>query len=77
MSQGIRGKGRGQVEPQETDGQRSGPWARTKAAKCVLELVEELYEILIHDYYLLRSSILFVLSWELKIMVNVRVGRGR
>jgi hypothetical protein len=64
IAQGTRGKGRGPVEPKDgqTEGRTgtSGPWVRTKVAKCVSELVKELYEILIRDYYLF-SSILFVL----------------
>jgi hypothetical protein len=27
-------------------------WARTEVAKCVLEFVDELYEILVHVFYL-------------------------
>jgi hypothetical protein len=63
IAQGTRGNGRGHVERKDGRTGISGPWVRTKVPKCVLELVEELYEILIHDYCF---SILFVLSWELK-----------
>jgi hypothetical protein len=27
-------------------------WARTEVAKCVLEFVDELYEVLVHDVHL-------------------------
>jgi hypothetical protein len=67
IAQGTRGKGWGHVEPRKGRTDRNEwTWARTKVPECVLELLEELYGILIHDYYL-SSSILFFLSWELKL----------
>jgi hypothetical protein len=46
--------------------------SRTEVAKCVLKSVDELYEILVHDYQLCLQlfSDVFVFSWKVKVMMN-------